>query len=66
MFETVFSVFFIAVLIILGVFVFKALLKVFIAIIIVYLLILAGNRMFGDDWLKDKKEDVSNATFNQT
>jgi len=56
MLESIFVVLFVVVLIALGIFVFKAFLKIIIATIILFLLILAGNRMFGNDWLKEKEE----------
>ena len=62
MLETIFAVLIIVVLIALGIFVFKALLKVIIAVIILFLLILTGNKLFGDDWLLKEKEEVQEAS----
>jgi hypothetical protein len=62
MLESVFVILIAVVMIVLGVFVFKALLKVIVAVIILFLLIFAGNKIFGDDWLFKKKNDIQEAS----
>jgi len=67
MLETIFAILIAAALIFIGIFIFKALLRIIVVIIILILLILVSNHFLGDDWLfKGKQEEIQETSSSQS